>query len=321
MSEWVDPRDRFTLQAEKEFRGSVRPIYRNSEKEPLPEHIASCLLLEVDGAQVVCTAAHVADHQKGYTLWVGGSRGKPLVPILGRFITTATPAGGRRFDRLDCAFWKAPAGAVSRLGDVMFLGEEKLSHKPPALGRLYTAFGYPCSRNKKAIDHSTKEITTRISMYTADVAQMPRLAAKLGVSGVEHLFLSFEKKAFVGHGKRTNTFGPNGLSGGALPDLGGFASEGSFAREVAGNALLGGMVIEYHREHRALVAVKIGTIVNGIRLALYRERPSVREPLNWPEAGEPPCAGVIHGQNYGSGDRPINPGFKSQPVGNGTTET
>jgi hypothetical protein len=27
------------------------------------------------------------------------------------------------------------------------------------------------------------------------------------------------------------------------------------------------MVIEYHSDHRALVAVKIGTIVNGIRSA------------------------------------------------------
>jgi hypothetical protein len=34
---------------------------------------------------------------------------------------------------------------------------------------LYTAIGYPVSRNKNAIDHATKSVTTRISMYTANV--------------------------------------------------------------------------------------------------------------------------------------------------------
>jgi hypothetical protein len=33
------------------------------------------------------------------------------------------------------------------------------------------------------------------------------------------------------------------------------------------------MIIEYHKEHRALVAVKIGPIVSGIRKALRLIRP------------------------------------------------
>ena len=63
----------------------------------------------------------------------------------------------------------------------------------PTPDRLYTAIGYPVSRNKKAIDHATKSITTRISMYTANVEAMPDLAAKLEMSGAEHFFLRFEK--------------------------------------------------------------------------------------------------------------------------------
>jgi len=38
-------------------------------------------------------------------------------------------------------------------------------------------------------------------------------------------------------------------------------------RDPKRNALLSGMVIEYYSDHRALVAVKIGTIINGIRSA------------------------------------------------------
>jgi hypothetical protein len=94
---------------------------------------------------------------------------------------------------------------------------------------------------------------------------MPELARKLGVTGSDHLFLHFEKHAFRGDGERVNTFGPRGLSGGALIDLGEFTSPESYARNPKRGALLGGMVIEYHSDHRALVAVEIGMIVNSVR--------------------------------------------------------
>jgi hypothetical protein len=62
MMEPLDPRDRFTLEEERAFGPSIQPIYRNSARKPQPEQIASCLLLNVDGVPIVCTAAHVADH-------------------------------------------------------------------------------------------------------------------------------------------------------------------------------------------------------------------------------------------------------------------
>jgi hypothetical protein len=105
-------------------------------------------------------------------------------------------------------------------------------------------------------------------MYTANVEAMPDLAAKLGVSGAEHFFLCFEKRAFTGQGASENTFGPKRLSGGALLDLGDFISPESYARDPKSSALLSGMVIEYYEEYRALVAVRIYGIVNGIRRVL-----------------------------------------------------
>jgi hypothetical protein len=92
-------------------------------------------------------------------------------------------------------------------------------------------------------------------------------AAELGVSGADHLFLSWNTLSFAGTGVRVNTFGPCGLSGGALLDLGEFASPESFERD-AGGSLLTGMIIEYHEEHRALVAVKIRSVIAGIGRAL-----------------------------------------------------
>jgi hypothetical protein len=93
MIEPIDPRDRFTLQAERDFRGSVRPIYRNiSDIDRRPVHIASCLLLDVDGTPIVSTAAHVMDHMRESPLYVWGSKGMALVPILGgRIRSTSVP--------------------------------------------------------------------------------------------------------------------------------------------------------------------------------------------------------------------------------------
>jgi len=271
----LDPRDRFTLQAERDFRASVRPVYRNTSAiDRRPLHIASCLLLNIDGTPIVSTAAHVMDHLRESPLYVGGAMGAGLVPITGGKIrSTSAPHGNRQSDRFDSAFWEPPPSAVTAMGNVEFLNDARLSREVPTPGRLYTAIGYPVSRNKKAIDHATKSITTRISMYTANVEAMPDLAAKLGMSGAEHFFLRFEKRAFTGDGASENTFGAKGLSGGALLDLGDFASPESYARDPRHSALLSGMVIEYHKEHRALVAVRIGAIIKGIRSALTR-RPS-----------------------------------------------
>jgi hypothetical protein len=52
MIEPSDPRDRFTLQAERDFRASIRPVYRNvSEIDRRPMHIGSCLLLNIASTQ------------------------------------------------------------------------------------------------------------------------------------------------------------------------------------------------------------------------------------------------------------------------------
>jgi hypothetical protein len=107
-------------------------------------------------------------------------------------------------------------------------------------------------------------------MYTGAVEEMPKLAAARGVSGNEHLFMRFGKHAFTADGAQMNTFGPLGLSGGALLDLGDFTLPEVYGPGAKRQPLLSGMLIEHSKQHRALVAVKIGPIVSGIRLALAR---------------------------------------------------
>jgi hypothetical protein len=77
-----------------------------------------------------------------------------------------------------------------------------------------------------------------VRQYTTGVETMPKLATALGVSGNEHYFMRFGKHAFAADGEHMNTFGPGGLSGGALLDLGDFSSPGDCQKFCALSRLI-----------------------------------------------------------------------------------
>ena len=261
------------MQAHAEFRPSIRPVYATDRFTGRSEHIGSCVLLDIGGTPTVSTAAHLIDEVKHAELSIAGLVGTRLVSIVGGRIKTTPDRGGvrRQFDHFDCAFWVPTDSAVEALGPVEFIKAPRISHNRSEVEcRIYTAIGYPISRNKDRVDHASGQLSTGISMYTASVEAMPKLAAERGVSGNEHFFMRFGKHAFTADGEHMNTFGPVGLSGGALLDLGDFSSPEVYALGAKRKPLLSGMLIEHSKQHRALVAVKIGPIVNGIRRALAR---------------------------------------------------
>lgn len=254
------------------FRPSVRPIY-GIEKNALT-HIGSCLLLEIDGRRVVSTAAHIADWLKKSPLFVAGLIGTHPVQIVGKVRTTTAPSDNRDLDYLDCAYWPVSDEAAAALGPVRFLDKSMLSYNRASTEwRVYTAFGYANSRNRKlkAIDRRTKSIVTRMSMYTGHLVEIPAAkATNFPESGAGHLFLNFEDCAWTANGELINTFGPKGLSGGALLDLGNFMPGDVYSSGTQHRALLSGMLIEHWSDHQVIVAVKIGSIVEGIRRSLPR---------------------------------------------------
>jgi hypothetical protein len=253
-----------------DFKTSVRPIYRLLDGRRLT-HIGSCLLLKIGGKRVVSTAAHIADDLALTPLFVGGLVGTHPVQLAGKVRATKPPGGNRDWDHLDCAYCELSTENAAALGPVEFLSESRMSHTRVAPERrVYTAFGYAVSRNKKSIDHRTRSIANLVSMYTAHVVEVPALAARLPRSGEGHLLLNFEKHAHTASGERVNAFGPRGLSGGALLDLGDFTSPAIYGPDSQHRATLSGMLIEHWHEHHVIVAVKIGPIVEGIRRDLTR---------------------------------------------------
>jgi hypothetical protein len=259
-----------TEEVAKDFRLSVRPIY-GSDDGILTTPIGSCLLLIVDEVKYVATAAHIVDEITTHSLHVAGPVGGQLVQIVGEINSTRAPPGGRRKDRWDFAFWPIPPEADAALGTVRYLDANDASHnRVPTANRLYLAMGYPVSRNKKGVNKALRKIKTVVRKYSGKVLQLPALAAELGISGDDHFFLQFEKRSQDASGARVTTFNPVGLSGGAFVDLGNFASPGMYDAQRPCHGSLAGMLIEHHKKHGAIVAVKIQAILRGIRSTAQR---------------------------------------------------
>jgi hypothetical protein len=172
-----------SAEAERDFRSAIRPMYRNSDAKPRPEHIGSCILLKVDGQRVLSTAAHILDNlTEGWSLYVGGAGSTRPVLIRGGVLgVTRKPGSNRHRDHFDCGFWRMPDQAVGELGVVDFLDASRLSDNRPDFDRrYYMAMGYRLAANKKAVDHRAKTIGNCLSSYSGSVVEIPKLAKKLG---------------------------------------------------------------------------------------------------------------------------------------------
>jgi hypothetical protein len=240
-----------------EFRSAIRPIYGSTERG-LARHIASCTLLEMRGARLLMTAAHVIDENRHAGLYVAGECG--LVAIETEFMTTAKPDGTRDNDRYDFAVAKLPPEMVTALGNVKYVGEANMcTRSPDPTGHLYLALGFPHSANKK-VDHVRRVVPNRIWPYAGVATRRDALAKKLCVTGDHHMFIGFDKRSKDFSGVTMTSKDPTGMSGGGLFDLGRVGRpEGAVCK-----ARLTGLLIEVHRTDKAIVATKIGTIIRAI---------------------------------------------------------
>lgn len=260
-----------SAEARRAFRLSVRPMYRNSEDDPRLEHVGSCTLLNVEGIPTLSTAAHILDNiTAGYSVYVGGDEEThPVLVRGGALRTTPMPPGGRDFDHYDTGYWAIPVGALPKLGNVEFIDASRLAdNSADHSRRYYMTTGFRLKRNRYAIDHRAKRITNRPSRYSGSVVEVPKLTAKIGVSGAEHMFLALPKYGQDEDDRRVPTFGPRGFSGGPLLDLGDFTLEEAYAPDTVYRASLAGMMTGYYPEYRVMAAVRIEYVVAGIRLRL-----------------------------------------------------
>jgi hypothetical protein len=262
-----------TAESARVFGHSVLAIYKLVMRGPNPRMTpaGSCVLLSIGGHYIMSTAAHVLDDRaRGDEIYVAGS--SKLVPIQhGMIRTTTAPRGDRDFDHVDCGFWAIPRAEVGAFGDVHFVDASQISpNRAPTDRRYYKAMGYRFSRNKNLIDDRIKEISPARSGYSGTLSDNPELAKALGVSGAGHMFLNFGTHVFDEEGNPANAFSPVGFSGGALTDLGDFTDVAAYSTGTTWRPTLSGMLIEHQPKYKAMIAVRIERIVEGIRRQLPR---------------------------------------------------
>lgn len=237
----------------KKHLKSVRHIYGvDGEGRPYP--IGTCVLLEVDGLHYIVTAAHVIDHNKDTTLFMNNDKGG--VPLTGNFSIISSPKKEVDFD---VAFLPLNAEIEKEMGDCVFLKEDEVIKDLFGFNH-FMAFGYPKSRNKP--NHATKTITSQAYPY---------INKHLRQKGVFH-YLKYQDINFDENGKKfSNAVEPDGMSGGAIIDLGFLSYWESVLGIELGTSKITGIIIELNKpndgrnEVKEIKAVDIRLVRRAIR--------------------------------------------------------
>lgn len=247
------------------FLTSVRPVYRvRAVGQRLPEHIGSCVLLNIGGYKCVVTAAHVADNRESTALYMAGGLYTELVQIVGDVHATPKPQGNRNKDPYDFAIWHLTDDVAATLGNAQYITEESIcANRAKIDGRVYLALGYPVSKNKR-LNMAQSSIPPAPYSYTTNAKEDDVLAATLGVTGNDHFFLAREKRSRDAQGQIVDSVKPVGLSGGALIDLGQLGRPENLSPLSPCTGYLAGILIENRSQRKALVAVKIQLILEHI---------------------------------------------------------
>ncbi|WP_176761178.1 trypsin-like serine protease [Desulforhopalus singaporensis] len=244
------------------FINSVRPIYGSDEREN-PYHIGSCVLIQVNDQKIIVTAAHVADNLNISKLYIGAK--SKLVELGNEFKSTVKPYGKRGDDHYDISFLKISDSLQRDLDELSFVNEHEMCLRLDyTKGRQFLALGYPRSKNKKYFAQD-RLIKSHLYKYSSVVKNDNKLCKRLGVSGDQHLFLDFNsKKSRDYNGNIVNSLNPQGISGGAMLDMGRLANPNQYKTDAQCIGRLAGIFIEHKSEFKVMVAVRINCIIDMI---------------------------------------------------------
>ncbi|GAB3359145.1 hypothetical protein GCM10027430_30590 [Lysobacter tyrosinilyticus] len=245
------------------FLPAVRPIY--ARVDGIPECVATGFLLRLYGRSFLATAAHAADNDRRAPLMIGGK--DALVDIDCFFECTPLPPNGRAHDRFDLAFCELTPKAVSKLGDVRFLGEDDLAAAPESAdGHAYLALGYPVAMNSDVnIDPALRHARATMWHYSATPWENQALQEKLSVTASTHIFLKFSSLSRESDGTMIESIAPRGASGGVLIDLGKFLALSALKKGQCPRPRVAGLLIEHQASDSTIVSTKTHLLVDAIK--------------------------------------------------------
>ncbi|WP_144033595.1 trypsin-like peptidase domain-containing protein [Sphingomonas guangdongensis] len=251
-------------QAEATFRTAVRPIYGVAENGT-PDQLGSAVLVDIDGTRCLMTAAHVIDANEKTTLYVGGDT--TLVEINAEFDATVAPESGRRDDHYDFAIAPLPETMLSEMSTLKFVTGQEMA--PTSLGRdklLYTALGFPNSKNKAALAGALK-VRGQLYSYSSFARFQPALALSLDVSGDEHVFIDHRKHGRDETGRKVLSIAPRGLSGGAIIQAADFGDREVLLGRKPPEPKLAAITIELYKSHQTLLGTRVDAMLPAWRAA------------------------------------------------------
>ena len=247
----------------RDFLRYVRPIYGTDESaNPVPMAIGTCVLIERGDDKYLVTAAHVADHERETSLYVGAA-GK-LIALPKGFYCTVPPDGDRGKDHLDFAFIRLDAMVLEQMAGAEFLGADQISdNSSDPTKRSYLAMGYPISLNKK-IRAADLSVLSKAWQYQSIGVQPDAVTLSTLKCNLKHnLFLRIDKKVGNYQGQIVDLGEPRGSSGGALIDLGMPTLE-SFDPKFPKVGRLAGILIERKKKEKLLVFANIQLVLYAI---------------------------------------------------------
>lgn len=251
-----------TSNAMEQIGKAVLPIYGSTDTGRAM-HIGSCIAVEKSGVKYLITAAHLIDSNKETTLYIGGNK---LITLQGEFIITSAPNGIRSNDRFDFAIMKMDDVLCKELIGINYCNETQCdidSNKEE--NEFYTCIGFPNSKNQNKIDNINKIIAPQKLPFTNKYSWNEGLASKLEVSSKSHIMIPYNHKLSKNHlGEKVNSIKLNGMSGGAVVNIGNLAKPLILSGKETPSPRLSGVIIEYHKSHGSIVATRISELLGVI---------------------------------------------------------
>jgi len=244
-------------------QGAICPIFR--ETSAGPEQFGSGVLLRIEHAYFLLTAAHVTDERHKDVLLVPAKKG--FVNLYGVFIESAVPVvGSRGADIHDVGVVRFDQSLVDRLSEKLLF----LEHDDCELGDVTTAgdaysiIGYPARKSERQNNTVATDLFTLDGEGVTDkrvdeVMRDPR----------RHLVIQYRTRRAIHYStmRRWQSPHPEGMSGGgifawskALPDVSALAQPKLVA-----------ILNEYHRHRNVFV----GTRLDSYLVAIHRNDPTL----------------------------------------------
>jgi hypothetical protein len=259
-----DETTRRTRAVTARFRQAIRPIYIPGERN-LPVQVGSCTLLNIGGAKLIVTAAHIIRRFKAKGFFIGGTEA-PVV-LIDDFYGTSARNGDPDDDKYDFAACTVSDTLAGQLGNVTYVGAEwmsvgrRIDHKHS----VYVCAGYPNSQNKDM--HATsRRIGMGFFTHTAEGHSMNDKVAPWARSTTDHLFVSYEKYSVDPNGVRRRSSEPRGMSGGPVFYIGDFGDPDIYQPGTEVRPTLEAIIIEKSDHGKVLISVNIGTVIEALRI-------------------------------------------------------